>query len=120
MDARLYETLIILKSIGTDAELSQAAAQTEEAVKKLGGKIVKATAMGRRRLTYRINHQAEGSYHLIQFELEAERIEELKRAFRLNERIIRFLILNRDEEPEPQPMTSGSAHGESESRSSHR
>ena len=118
--SRLYETLIIMKSAGTEAELAQAGTQAEEVIKKLNGTIVKSVGMGRRRLSYRINHQTEGFYQLIQFELNSDQIEEVKRVFRLNERIIRFMILNRDEEPEPQPMKSGGPNGESESRIPHR
>jgi len=52
--------------------------------------------MGRRRLAFRIARQAEGYYHLLRFWADPDQIGELERLFRLNEAIVRFLILSRD------------------------
>ncbi|MBI3087923.1 MAG: 30S ribosomal protein S6 [Candidatus Omnitrophica bacterium] len=93
---RNYEALIILKSVGTEAELAQAVAQVEEPIKKLGGRVEHSENMGRRRLAYRIARQQEGCYQLIRFQLAPEQLEELKRALRLNETIVRYLILSRE------------------------
>jgi len=93
--SRAYEALTILKAAGTDAELVLAVKQAEDPIQKLGGHIDSSASWGRRRLAYRIAHQQEGVYHLIQFHLEPQRLDELKRALRLNEHIVRFLILNR-------------------------
>ena len=97
-----YETMVILKTIGTDAELAQAVAQLEDPVKKLGGQVEQSASWGRRRLAYRIAKHSEGMYHLIQFRLAAAQMAELKRLYTLNEAIVRFMILNRtDQKPAP-------------------
>lgn len=100
---RHYEALVILNSTGTDAELQKAAAQAEELIKKLGGSIEKSHNFGRRRLAYRIGRQQEGVYHLVSFQLPPAQLDELKRVLRLNEAIVRFLILNREEAQVPIP-----------------
>ncbi len=94
---RVYEALVILKGGGTEAELSQAVARVEEPIKKLGGQIDQSVSWGRRRLAYRISHQTEGHYHLLNFRMSTDQLDELKRLFRLNEGVVRFLVLNRSD-----------------------
>ena len=90
-----YEALIIVSAAGTDADVARVVAQVEEPIKKLGGTIAVSKGLGRRRLAYRIAKQPEGYYQLLEFSLPASQVEELKRLLRLNETVIRFLILNR-------------------------
>ncbi len=96
--SRQYEAMVILKSAGTEAELAQAVTLIEEPIKRFGGRVEQSTSWGRRRLTYKINRQGEGLYHLLNFELAPDQLDEVKRLFRLNETIIRYLILNRAEQ----------------------
>ena len=96
MSSRPYEALTILKAVGTDAELSQSVKQVEEPIHKLGGTVESSTSWGRRRLAYRVARQTDGVYHLVLFHLAPEHLDELKRLFRLNEHLVRFLILNRE------------------------
>ena len=93
---RLYEALVIVKAVGTDPEMQQSAAQAETLIKKLGGSVDQSRGMGRRRLAFRINRQTEGYYQLVEFQLPADQIEELKRQLRLNESVVRFLVLSRE------------------------
>ena len=98
---RDYEVLIILKATSTDAEVAQAVAHVEEPIKKLGGVIDGSKPYGRRRLAYRIARHTEGYYQFIEFRLAPEQVDELKRLLRLNEAIVRFLMLSRDHHPQP-------------------
>ena len=107
MRTRGYEALVILKAAGTEHEIAKHASQLEEPIKKVGGTIESSQHMGRRRLAFRIARQTEGHYHLLRFQAPAERIGEIERLFRLNEAIVRFMILNADETPRP---TSGLVH----------
>ena len=97
MTTRDYEALIILKTAGTEQEIAQQAAQLGEQIKKVGGRVETSQSMGRRRLAFRISRQAEGHYHLLRFQAPTEQIGELDRLFRLNEAIVRFIILSEDE-----------------------
>ncbi len=92
---RPYEALAIFKSVGTEVEMTGSVKQLEDPIQKLGGHIDRSTSWGRRRLAYRIARQQEGVYHLVQFQLPPPQLEELKHLLRLNENIVRFLILNR-------------------------
>ncbi len=57
---RPYETLVILKPEGTDAELAAAIKQLEDPIRRLGGQIGQSVNWGRRRLAYRIGRQGGG------------------------------------------------------------
>ena len=100
---RIYEALVIVNAVGTEAELQQAVARVEEPIKKLGGAIEKSQGFGRRRLAYRIGRQQEGVYHLVSFRMDPAQLNELKRLLRLNEGVVRFLVLNREDAPLPVP-----------------
>ena len=103
---RDYEALVILKAAGTEQEQAQAAAELAEPIKKLGGRMDTSQALGRRRLAFRILRQHEGYYHLLRFNAPTERLQELKRLYRLNEAIVRFLIITYQDQPAAQPSTS--------------
>ena len=100
---RGYEALVILRPLGTEEELAQTLTRVEEAIKRLGGGIDSSKSFGRRRLAYRIAHQTEGHYHLLDFQLPPDQLAELKRQFRLNETMVRFLILAKDAQRHPEP-----------------
>ena len=106
---RGYEALVILKSAGTEQEMIRQASQVEELIKKTGGRVESAQAMGRRRLAFRIARQQEGHYHLFRFHAPTERIAELERACRLHEAIVRFMIVNADEIPARLPAGQAGA-----------
>lgn len=94
---RGYEALVILKAVGTEQDVAQEAAKLEEPIKRLGGTIENAQPMGRRRLAFRVSRQMEGYYYLVRFQAPTEHMVELERLLRLNESIVRFMILTQDE-----------------------
>ena len=107
---RAYEALVILKSSGTEQDIAKHAAQLEEPIKKVGGAIESSQGMGRRRLAYRIARQTEGHYYLLRFKAPTKEINELKRLLRLNDTIVRFMILT-DENTTPWAPGSGRSEG---------
>ena len=94
---RTYEALVILKAAGTEQDVARAATQLEDQVKKLGGTIERSKPWGRRRLAFRISRQQEGHYQLLRFQAPPAQVAELERIFRLNEAIVRFMILTEEE-----------------------
>jgi len=100
MTTREYEAMFILKTTGTEQEVEKTATQLEEPIKKFGGAVARAAGMGRRKLAFRIARQSEGYYHLVRFSAPTENIKDLEKTYRLNERIVRFVILNGEEVPD--------------------
>lgn len=105
---RAYEALVMFRVSGTDQELAKAAAKLEEPIKKTGGSIQQTQALGRRKLAFRIGRQTEGYYHLLRFQAPTQRVAELERWLRLEDDILRFLIVTAEEEPAgQQPSRAG-------------
>ena len=86
--------------------------RARELVERSEGKWVAHNVWGRRRLAYEIDHKGEGSYHLLNFDAEAETLEELSRILRITDGVMRHLAVRRIEgsssappppEPEPEP-----------------
>ena len=96
---RAYEALVILKTTGTEQEIARQASQLDESIKKVGGRVESAQPMGRRKLAFRISKQNEGHYHLLRFQAPTEGVGEIERAFRLNDAIVRFMIVSAEEVP---------------------
>ena len=97
MVTRGYEALIILKAVGPEEEIARQAVELDAQVKKLGGSIESSQHLGRRRFAFPIGRQSEGHYYLLRFHAPTEQVSELERLFRLNEAIVRFIILTQDE-----------------------
>ena len=97
MTTRDYEALVIVKAAGTEQEMARVAAGLEEPIKKVGGRLETNQNMGRRRLAFRILRQTEGYYFLLRFHAPTEQVAELERLFRLNDTVVRFIILTADE-----------------------
>ena len=62
-------------------------------ITKNGGKVTTSEDWGKRRLAYRIKGCKEGTYQRIEFEIEPKSIPTLKRAFKLNENIVREMLI---------------------------
>src|SRR3989338_5456401 len=94
---RPYEALVIFRAGGTEQDMARHAAQLEGPIKKLGGRIETTQSLGGRKLAFRIAKQTEGHYHLLRFQAPTEQTRGLGRLFRLDEAVVRFVILSADE-----------------------
>lgn len=104
--ARFYELMSISVPDGQPEELAATSQAVSGYIENAGGRILRSSnesPWGRRRLAYPIRHAStdlrDGFYTLYHFELEPNRIEDIEREIRLNERIIRHLLLQLDSEP---------------------
>ena len=92
-----YETIFIV-----DATLEEeAVAAVKEKFTSLiakNGTVNNIDEWGKRRLAYEINDKTEGYYYLVDFTADGEFPKELDRQFRINENILRTIIIRKDEE----------------------
>lgn len=105
-NARFYELMAIAVPDGTPEELIETSQAVATYIENAGGRLIRSSndsPWGRRRLAYPIRHNSadlrDGFYTLYHFEAEPTSIQELEREIRLNERIIRHLLLMLDSEP---------------------
>jgi small subunit ribosomal protein S6 len=93
---RTYELTLIFKPDLKEEEQDKIIGGLKKVVEgKKGrpGKVVSAKLWGRKPLAYQIKKQKEGIYHLVAFEIEPQVLEELEKKIKLEEDIIRHLIV---------------------------
>jgi small subunit ribosomal protein S6 len=92
-----YEAMFIIKPDITEEDRKALFVQIQEAVAKNNGQITNAAIWSeKRKLIFPIKKQQEGIYYLVNFDAPSEAITKLKYTFKLNEQILRVLILRPD------------------------
>jgi small subunit ribosomal protein S6 len=91
-----YEcTIILAAAVGEDG-LKSAAKKYAEVMQNGGGELTQLENWGKRRFSYEIDHQTEGFYLFYRMRCENNVLDELNRLLRLDENVLRHLIV-RDE-----------------------
>jgi small subunit ribosomal protein S6 len=93
---RTYEALFIVQPESTDEETQTVVDGVEKLVADNGGTVVRSDVWGKRRLAYEVKGHQEGVYVLVRFESPAEFVDVLEGHFRLNEAVIRALVVHFD------------------------
>lgn len=96
-----YETVLILDPATDDAGLETEIQKISALIKEQGGHTVNVERWGRRKLAYALNKRHDGSYICIQFNAPAAAPKALDRICRLDESIIRHLIIKGHFSTEP-------------------
>ncbi len=94
---RSYEIALIAHPELDDASLNTLLDKAKGWVTTAGGEVTQLDLWGRRRLAYPIRKQREGQYILMQAQLTPAAVRELERNMRLNEQVMRFLVIRTDE-----------------------
>ncbi len=94
---RNYEGVFIINpDLSSDASKG-VVTQVQELVSKNGGRVDGLQEWGKRRLAYKINKKYEGNYVLMNFQMDTHQTKKLEQALRLNDHVIRYLLVNKDE-----------------------
>jgi len=94
---RKYEIMFITKNTA-DVE-SKVVAETQKLVlTDNGAKVVEFKELGDKKLAYPIKKETTGSYYLMIVEADNNAINEFDRKIKLDENVIRHLIIRKDEE----------------------
>lgn len=93
-----YETIFIIDATLTEEEIT-AAKDKFTALIAANGTVNNIDDDGaKRRLAYEINDKTEGYYVLVDFTADGEFPKELDRQYRINDSILRTIIIRKDEE----------------------
>ncbi len=90
---RHYETMFIIKPTLTPEEIVEKINFYKEAILKNGGEICATQDMGMRNLAYEIDKNKRGYYFVIYFKSEPSLVIELERLYRINEDVLRFIVI---------------------------
>jgi small subunit ribosomal protein S6 len=90
-----YEVTYIIRPSLEETEVEERVAAIAEQLKGNGAEIVgEIEKMGKRRLAYEINDVREGFYVVMKFKSEPAPAKELERQMRLNDDVMRHLLIN--------------------------
>jgi small subunit ribosomal protein S6 len=91
-----YEAIFILDIRKVDDDGAGISSEIETLIKKWGGEMVKSISLGRRQFAYEVKKRKGGIYWNYVFTALPEKVKELKENFRLDERVLRNMIINFD------------------------
>lgn len=88
-----YEIMFIVRPDMEEAEIKKTAEEVKKVLTDGNATIVEEKAMGQRELAYEINKFSTGYYYLFVVEAEAATVKEFDRVARINENLLRHLIV---------------------------
>ena len=90
-----YELLYILNNELADEAKESVIEKLNAVVTGNGGTVDSVDKWGTRRLAYPINYKNEGYYVVVNFTAPATLPDELERVMRINDAVVRFMIVKR-------------------------
>ena len=91
-----YESVIIIKPNLDEGEIEGIITEITDLINK-DGEVTKVDKKGKKTLAYEIKKNKEGYYIIFYFEAKADVIFELERNYRINENIIKFITVRKDD-----------------------
>ena len=95
---RQYELVYLLSPDAGEQAVKDLHAQVEATIARFGGELARTEEWGRRKLAYAIGRHKEGIYVLDVINGSGELMKEIERRLRVNEQVLRHLVVRVDEE----------------------
>ena len=90
-----YETLYVIKPNLEDEERAALIQKFSAIITDNGGEVESVDEWGKRKLAYEIDYIGEGYYVLVNFKSNAELPAELERNFRINDNVMRYMVIKK-------------------------
>ncbi len=100
---RKYETLFVIHPDRVE-EREGVLEKLTEIIQNDGGEVLKKDEWGLRKLAYPIEKKKQGYYILMEFAAPAETPPKLEQFFRIDERVIRFIVVKLEEKYQPETL----------------
>lgn len=94
---RHYETLFIINPDLSEEETASVVEKFSAILTDRGSNMVKVDQWGRRRLAYEVKKFNKGFYVLFEFGATPEAVAEMERIFKIDERVIRYMTVKKDD-----------------------
>ncbi len=91
-----YETIFIMKNDITEEQKNNIISTIKNHLNEKG-KIIKEKDLGQKKLAYECRTYKEGRYYSIEFDAKTEAITELERMYRINDDILKFIVLRKND-----------------------
>lgn len=92
---RTYELVLILPPEFSEEEQNKILEKIKKIVEAEKGKVLEKTSWGKKELSYPILKKTSGIYWLLTFELSPELATNLSKQLKLNEQVLRYLLVRR-------------------------
>jgi small subunit ribosomal protein S6 len=92
-EPRIYDLVLLLSTSAPEEERAKILTDVEAAISGAGGVIERNQDWGTRALSFRIDHQADAEYHLLQFSGPPALLESLSHSLRIADSVVRFRII---------------------------
>lgn len=93
---RSYEMMLAINPQLEDDELDSLLNKVKKVVKDAKGEAAKIDKWGKRKLAYEIKDFNEAIFILLKFNADEKKISELERVIKLEEKVIRYLLILQD------------------------
>lgn len=90
---RDYELVYVVKPVLDEETREGVQNKIKEIIETNGGEVTKVDAWGNRKLAYQIAKFTEGFYTLVNFKASVELPKELDRNLKINENVIRHMVV---------------------------
>jgi len=91
-----YEIMFIVKVDLDEKTIKDTVSLMEKVLTDMKSKISNSKDMGQRKLAYPIKKQVRGNYHVLNVEATSEAIKEFDRKAKLNENILRHIVIKEE------------------------
>jgi small subunit ribosomal protein S6 len=89
----LYDLMLMLATAAPEEQRTKILTDVESAITGADGSIERKDDWGLRPLAYRIDHQPDADYHLLQFKAPPTLIETLSHDLRITDGVVRFRVI---------------------------
>ena len=103
---KFYETMFILKPTLVEVEIKARLDFFKDVISKNDGEIETCLDMGMRNLAYEIKKNKRGYYYVIYFKAQPQLIKEIERNYRINENVLRFIVIKYENKKEQKAWQS--------------
>jgi small subunit ribosomal protein S6 len=93
VQAPLYDLMLLLSTTAPEEQRAKILADVESQITSSSGSIERKDDWGQRPLAYRISHQPDADYHLLQFKAPPTLIETLSHDLRITDGVVRFRVI---------------------------
>ena len=93
-----YEMMFIVKTTIDEAAVKTTAQNLKSIITSMKGEIIEEKDLGQKKLAYPINKEITGFYYVVDFNADNELITELDRKAKIDENVIRHMIISLEEE----------------------
>lgn len=89
-----YELVVIVDAALSQKEKEDTIKDVSQSIEKCGGKVINSQIwIEKQKMSFLMKKRPEGTYYFINFEGGAEKFPELRRVLKLNDKVLRSLVV---------------------------